>query len=191
MRLGILGGSFNPIHIGHLILAECAREQFRLDRVWFIPTARPPHKSAEGLLPGPMRLAMVRLALRGHPTFRASDLELKLGGISYTLRTVQRLRTRYPRARLFLIIGSDMLQVHWYRWQHLRKMCTILAAPRAEATPAGGAHLQRIAMPEIAISSSLVRTRLRRRQSIRYLVPDAVAGYIAQRGLYRRGSSEG
>ena len=186
MRLGILGGTFNPIHLGHLILAECAREQCALDQVWFIPTATPPHKAPRDLLDGAKRLALVRLAIRGHPSFRASDLELELGGISYTIRTVRFLHARYPRARLFLIVGSEMLQVPWVGLPELRRLCTFVVAPRAgrdrlRRLP----RMQRLVMPQMAISSSMIRARIRRGQSIRYLVPDAVARSIIRRRLYR------
>ena len=186
MKLGILGGTFNPIHLGHLILAEQAREQFGLDEVWLIPTATPPHKSSKDLLPGTQRLALVRLAIRGHPFFRASDVELKLGGVSYTLRTVRLIRARYPAAKLFLIVGSDMLQVHWYGLSELSRLCTFVVAGRpGAATTRRLPRMQRLVMPLVAISSSMIRARIRRGQSVRYLVPDAVAREIVRRRLFQ------
>jgi len=184
-RLGILGGTFNPIHVGHLLLAECAREQCALDQVWFMPTAVPPHKSARGLIAGRHRLAMVRLALRGHPAFRASDLELQLGGVSYTIRTIRTLRQRVPEARLFYLVGADMLAVPWVQMRALRRLCTFAAAGRPGAAARRHPGMRRILMPQVAISSSLVRERIRRDRSIRYLVPDAVARYITRHRLYQ------
>jgi len=186
MRLGILGGTFNPIHLGHLVLAECAREQCRLDEVWFMPAAIPPHKPSQDLLDGRLRLALIRSAIRGHPAFRASDVELKLGGVSYTLRTVRVVRQRKPNATVFLIVGSDMLTVKWYGMEELRRLCTFMVAERAggrHARPVPG--MRRLSMPQVGISSSMIRDRIRHGESIRYLVPDAVARYIARHRLYR------
>jgi nicotinate-nucleotide adenylyltransferase len=188
MRLGILGGTFNPIHMGHLVLAECAREQCGLDHVLFLPTAKPPHKPSRDLLDGPVRLRLVRLAIRGHPAFRASDLELKAGGISYTVRTVRLLREQYPKATLFLIVGSAMLKVPWYGFEELCRLCTFVVANRDKT--AASPHrlpLRWLVMPRLEIASSMIRARIRRGQSIRYLVPDAVARMIARHRLYQGG----
>ena len=186
MRIGLLGGTFNPIHLGHLILAEAACEQARLDEVWFMPTAQPPHKSARDLPDGTTRLAMVRLAVRGAADFRASDVELRLGGISYTLRTLRVLHQRDPKTQWFFIIGSDMLAVPWRGLPEIAARCTFLVANRR----AGGSRrrfprMRRIALPEIDISSSMVRERVRQGRSIRYLVPEAVAAYIRRHRLYQ------
>jgi len=193
MRLGIFGGTFNPIHCGHLLLAESAREQYRLDQVWFIPTATPPHKPPRDLLDGAARLSLIRLAIRGQPAFRASDLELRLGGVSYTIMTVRRIASEYPRAKLFLIVGSDLLHVRWYAAAELRRLCTIVVAKRP-GSPSSTSGLiaqpgrtRRITLPVVEISSSMIRERIRRGRSIRYLVPDAVARAIERRGLYRKG----
>lgn len=197
MRIGLLGGTFNPIHVGHLILAEAAREQCRLDEVWFIPTATPPHKPAKDLADAAHRLAMVRLAVRGHRAFRASDLELNLGGISYSLHTVRLIRQRHPAAQLHFIIGSDMLRVPWYGFRELTSLCRFAVAARpvtpladpakgGEAKlPAGLRTCKRLAMPELDISSSEIRRLVRQGRSIRYLVPDAVARYISRHRLYQ------
>lgn len=185
MRLGILGGTFNPIHTGHLLLAECARQQCRLDQVWFMPAASPPHKSSRHLLDGRRRLALIRLAIRAHPCFRASDLELRLGGVSYTIRTVQALKALHPRARLFFIIGSDMLKVPWYRFETLRRLCIFVVAGRPGAAVRRHSGIRRIVMPQVEISSSMIRQRLRRGQSIRYLVPDAVLHSLVRHRVYQ------
>ncbi|MBI3319495.1 MAG: nicotinate (nicotinamide) nucleotide adenylyltransferase [Candidatus Omnitrophica bacterium] len=190
MRLGILGGTFNPIHLGHLVLAESAREQCALDEVWFIPTATPPHKSSRDLLDGRRRLELIRVAVRGHPSFRASDLELRLGGISYTLRTVRAIRQDHPKAKLFCIVGSDMLTVPWYGLEELCRLCTFVAAKRPmTATARRFPAMRWLSMPYLDISSSMIRARLQRGQSIRYLVPDAVARSISRHRLYQRASS--
>jgi nicotinate-nucleotide adenylyltransferase len=200
MRVGIFGGTFNPIHVGHLLLAETAREELSLDRVLFIPTGRPPHKRAPGLLDGVSRLRMVRLAIQDHPAFAASDIELKRPGPSYSIDTVAVLHRALPEAKLFLLIGQDMLAVRWVRWPELKRLCTLAAVRRHGArlpappqnfggAKAGRARMERgirwLEMPAMDISSSNIRARLAAGRSIRYLVPPAVERYIRQHGLYR------
>ena len=186
MRLGIFGGTFNPIHLGHLVLAEAAREVCWLDQVWFMPTATPPHKTIRGLIEGRHRLAMVRLAVRGHPAFHASDLELRRGGTSYTIDTMHAIRRRYPRAKLFVIVGSDMVGIRWYRMRELQRLCTFVVAqrPSAPRRPVMLTGATRISMPALEISSSAIRDRVRRGQSVRYLVPEAVRRYLLRHRLY-------
>ncbi|MDP3722113.1 MAG: nicotinate-nucleotide adenylyltransferase [Candidatus Omnitrophota bacterium] len=188
MRLGILGGTFNPIHLGHLLLAETARDALALDRVMFIPTRIPPHKRVPELLPAPARLALIRLAIRGRPAFVASALEAQRPGPSYSIDTVEELRRRYPAATLFLLMGEDMLAVRWASWERLRTFCTVAVAHRAGSPPMRPAQGVRwLRMPRLEIASSEIRSRIRRGRSIRYLVPDAVERYIHQHQLYQGG----
>ena len=188
MRLGIFGGTFNPIHLGHLLLAETARDTLKLDRVLFIPANQPPHKAAERLLPGPMRLAMVKLAIRDQPAFAASDIELRRAGLSYTIDTVRLIRAQVPAARLVLIIGQDMLGVRWASWSELTRLCTVaVARRRGAAKPARAAGIAWLPMPAIDISSSEIRERLRAGRSVRYLVPPAVERYLRARHAYQQG----
>ena len=188
MRLGIFGGTFNPIHLGHLLLAETAREALQLDRVVFIPTQQPPHKPGRGLVSGPTRLKLIQLAIREHPTFVASDIELRREGPSFTIETVTILRKQLPDAELFLLMGQDMLAVPWKAWNDLKRLCTVAAVRRS------GSRLARsergvawVTMPQVEISSSDIRARLRAGRSIRYLVPGPVERYIRQHRLYQRG----
>ena len=208
MRFGILGGTFNPIHIGHLLLAETARDALALDRVLFIPARQPPHKSAKGLLPGPVRYEMVQLAIQNNPAFVASDIELQRDDVSYSLETVQILSKQLPSAKLFLLIGQDMLSVRWKGWEEITSLCTLVVAhrPGASAPPArrspsppapaivrvgpgGRARRQKglkwLPMPQVEIASSDIRARVKAGRSIRYLVPSAVERYIRERQLYQ------
>ena len=187
MRLGIFGGTFNPIHLGHLLLAETARETLRLDRVLFIPTHQPPHKAPPDLLDGRTRLTLIKLAVRDHPAFRASDLELRRGGVSYTVDTVRAVRRAHPRARLFLLLGQDLLRVQWKGWDELARRCRIVVAAReTRAPPHPARNVTWLRMPRMEVASSEIRSRLRRGRSIRYLVPRAVERFAQRHRLYRR-----
>src|SRR3989338_6760672 len=162
MRFGIVGGTFNPIHCGHLLLAETARDVLALDRVLFIPARQPPHKSAKGLLPGPVRYEMVQLAIRDHPAFVASDIELQRDDVSYSLETVKILSRQLPTAMLFLVIGQDMLSVKWKGWDELKDLCTVVIAHRPGAVkPRREASLKWLPIPQGEIASSDIRSRLK------------------------------
>jgi len=187
MRVGIFGGTFNPIHTGHLVLAETAREAFKLDRVLFIPTNQPPHKPVRDLAPGAVRLKLVQLAIRDHAAFAASDIELQRFGASYTIETVRTLRRQLPDATLFLLVGEDMLGVRWLAWDTLKRLCTIVAAHRSgRRAVRGQPGLKWLDMPRLDIASSEIRARVKSGRSIRYLVPAAVERYIRQHHLYRK-----
>ncbi len=190
MRIGIFGGSFNPIHVGHLVLAETAREALMLDRVVFIPTRNPPHKRASDLLPGAVRFELVRLAIRDNPAFVASDVELQRDGPSYSVDTVKILRSQLPQAKLFLLIGEDMLAVKWFAWKEIKQLCTVVMAhrlgPKARRSEPG---VKRLDMPLLDISSTQIRSRLKAGRSIRYLVPPSVERYLQHHQLYQRGSA--
>jgi len=187
MRLGLLGGSFNPIHHGHLITAIRAAEAARLDRVLFIPAAVSPLKNGDELAPARDRWAMLRLALRGTPLFEASDLELRRGGVSYTVDTLRELRRRTD-ARLFWILGTDAARLlpRWKSIDEVRRLASFIIVSRP------GDRVVRkmpkdliIRAPLLELSSSEIRERVRRGLSIRYMLPDAVERYLRRKGLYR------
>lgn len=196
-RLGIFGGSFNPVHLAHLIIADRFVEQVGLERCYFVPAAHPPLKppGAYQLAPARDRLAMVEAAIGGHPRFVLDTCEVERGGISYTIDTVAYFRQRFPEAELFLLIGADqVLEFHlWHRWRELLQLVRLCIAPRP-SVPRGQfrrrlSQLQvatpiLLEVPLLEISSSDIRQRLARGLSVRYLVPEAVWHYIHERGLY-------
>lgn len=201
-RIGLFGGSFNPVHVGHLILAERVRCDRSLDRVLFIPALEPPHKPGEPLAPAAERLRMVGMAVEGNPAFEPSALEIERGGPSYTLLTVRDVRAEVgPDADLFLIVGADSLcELHtWWRAHELVQEARVIAVPRPGRDVGSGlaecagrfgqdwaddVRSLLVEMPQIEISSTDVRRRVREGRSIRYLVPEAVRHHILANGLY-------
>jgi len=192
-RLGLFGGTFDPPHLGHLALAEWARDTLRLDQVWFVPAGRPPHKRRADLSDSKDRLAMTRLAVRGQPAFRVSSVEARRDGPSFTVDTLRQVRDRYPGARRFLLIGADSLADlgHWRDPREIVRLATLVVAVRpGERAPRGKLVFGRrpvwLDNPGLEVSSSTIRARARAGGSLRYLVPDAVARYIDRHRLYRR-----
>jgi len=205
-RIGLLGGSFDPVHMGHLIMAQAALEAERLDRILFIPCRRQPLKQAATPAPARHRLAMVEAAVADNPRFEACDIEIRRAGVSYSIDTVRTLRARYPTARLFLILGADaLLELH--RWREADAVLasgTVVTVMRpgntvADITPArlhlpasACARLKRhsVAGPGIGVSSTAIRERVAQSRPIRYLVPSPVEAYIDTHGLYRAAGKE-
>lgn len=187
MRLGLLGGSFNPIHHGHLITAARAAEAVSLDRVLFIPAALSPLKNGRDLAPARDRWAMLRAALRGSRRFEASDLELRRGGVSYTIDTLRELKSR-TKAQLYWILGTDAAHLlpRWKSIDEVRRLAefVIVTRPGDRVSPKRSKH-HIVKAPLLEISSSEIRQRVRDGLSVRYLVPDSVERYIRQKGLYR------
>jgi nicotinate-nucleotide adenylyltransferase len=189
-RLGVLGGTFDPIHTGHVLLAQFARERLGLDQVLFVPAADPPHKG-QCAAPAEDRWAMVELAIEGFPSFAASRLELERPGKSYTIDTLRHLRQVHPEARLYLIIGADNVAPFstWHNPRGILELCTVVAgtrlSPREETDPKLERALVQIDTPVVQISSTQVRQRLSQGLPIRYLVPEKVEEYLRRRGLYQ------
>jgi nicotinate-nucleotide adenylyltransferase len=187
-RLGVFGGTFDPPHVGHLALAEWAREALRLDRVLFVPAGTPPHKRRSDLSSATDRLAMTRLAVRGHPAFEVAGLEARRRGPSFTVDTLRALRAAHPGARLVLLIGQDSLAEFetWRDPDAIARLATLAVALRPGARrPRARRRVAWLDNPGLDVSSSAIRARVRAGRSVRYLVPDAVAAHIARRGLYR------
>jgi len=190
-RVGVLGGTFDPVHVGHLILAEQAREQLRLDRVLFVPAGDPWRKAQRSVTPARHRLAMVRLAVAGNPAFEVDESEIRREGPTYTVETLRELRERLsPDDELFFIVGEDALAdlPAWRDPAGIAALALIAVAPRqgvqAPALPFDASRLVRVEMPFVDISSTDLRERARAGRSLRYLVPDAVEAYIREKGLY-------
>jgi nicotinate-nucleotide adenylyltransferase len=190
-RIGLFGGTFDPPHAGHLAIAECAREQLRLDLVLFVPAGTPPHKRGRRMSSAAVRVAMTRLAVRGNRAFRVSTLEVRRAGPSFTVDTLRDLRAAFPGARLYLILGEDSLDDFrtWHEPEAIATLATLAVARRpgrSRRRPPG--RVVWLDNPGLDLSSSGIRASVRAGRSVRYLVPDAVAAYIGRRQLYRRGA---
>jgi len=203
MRLGLLGGSFYPVHYVHLLLAECAREQLHLDEVWFLPAANAPHKQGRQQTDIGLRMQMLELAVAGNPAFRVSDVEARRGGTSYTVETLEQLHAEQPDWELIFLVGADMLHdlPHWRKAERVCELATIAAVRRlgvaepdfdclqAVASPERIAHFarHRVDMPGFELSSSDLRNRVAEGRSIRYQTPPAVEQFVVAHRLYRPG----
>lgn len=199
MRIGVFGGTFDPVHIGHLALAEQCRDQCELDEVWFVPAGVPPHKSPSDITPGPDRLELLEFAIAGHEQFRIQRWELDRSGPTYTYETLEHFRQESPANEYFLLLGSDAVRdlPQWRQPHRILQLANVVAANRGddpgldverlsgEFTPEEISRIHPIVMPGLAISSTDLRAMVRAGRSIRYLVPRAVEIAIAQKRLYR------
>lgn len=196
MRLGLLGGTFNPPHLGHLVCAQEAHSQLGLDRVLFVPARIPPHKPVEHE-PGPEhRLQLCRLAVAADERFAVSDMELQREGLSFTVDTLKMLRTQAPQDELVLIIGGDIAAglTEWHEPEQVLELATVaIAARRGTSRDAvdgtlaqldAGDRARFFAMPRIEVSSTMLRRRVGAGEPIRYFVPNQVEDYIQRHGLY-------
>ena len=203
MRIGILGGTFNPPHLAHLVCAQEAHRELGLHHVLFVPAGSPPHKPVD-VDPGTEhRLAMVRLAAAGDERFEVSDLELQRSGPSYTVDTLRVLTSQAPNDEFVLILGGDIAAglPAWREPERVLELATVaIAERRGTARSEVEDALSRLRaadratffqMPGIAVSSTMIRQRVREGQPIRYLVPDPVVDHIDQHGLYRASGSGG
>jgi len=200
-KLGIFGGSFDPIHYGHLLLAETCREQCRLDRVLFVPAAVPPHKRSQAMTAGRDRIEMIRLAIGGHEQLAVSTIEIDRDGVSYSVDTLSALAEQQPGSSLFFLMGADSLK-DLPTWREPQKLCE-LAVPlvvRRAGSPepdfSSISHLvttarlekireYQVEMPIIELSSTEIRQRVASGRSIRYRTTRAVEKFIEANGLYR------
>jgi nicotinate-nucleotide adenylyltransferase len=201
-RIGIMGGTFDPVHIGHLFIAEAARDAFQLDRIIFIPTGDPPHKKGIHLAPGEDRINMLKAAVAGNPAFQVDAMEVTREGTTYTVDTLKELRSRYSqedKVSLYFIIGGDTLMElnTWKSFETVAGLCSFIVYGRPgyreeelereaqKLSKAYGADIHFAEGPFLEISSRYLRHRLVNNQTIRYLVPEAVENYIKDRQLYK------
>lgn len=201
MRIGLFGGTFDPVHTGHLVVAEQAREQGQLDQVWFIPSARPPHKSDLDVTAFDRRVAMLTLAIAGlENSYKINEIEKDRQGFSFTADTLDQLHQMHPEHEWFLILGADALRdmPGWHDPQRIVRRATLLVADRAgypiytveEFARAIGMDVAQVRLiyalvPTIDFSSRDIRRRVTKGQSIRFLVPKPVEAYIHEKSLYR------
>jgi nicotinate-nucleotide adenylyltransferase len=198
-NIGIMGGTFDPIHLGHLVTAETARQAFHLRKVIFVPAGRPPHKQGQPITAAEHRFMMTVLATVSHPHFEVDRVEVDREGPSYSVDTVAFFREQYRGSNLYFITGADaVLEIcSWHNCHRLLSMCRVVAATRPGYDLAGLSRLADVVgeelfrrivpleVPALAISSSDLRRQVAEGKSIRYLVPRAVEQYIQKHGLYR------
>lgn len=197
MRVGVLGGTFDPIHIGHLVAAEEVRAQLGLDRVVFVPAGLPPHKLTNHVSPVEHRLTMVKLAVAGNPYFTVSRVDIDRFGPCYTVDTIELLRAELgPDVELYFILGSDSLAdvATWHKPERLIRLCRLAVVERPgyrvdmeeleHMLPGITSRVHFINSPQLAISSTDIQRRVRQGLPIKYQVPEAVEDYIYEHGLY-------
>lgn len=197
-KVGIMGGTFNPVHYGHLFLAEQAYEQLGLDKCLFMPSKNPPHKKGQEITSGEHRLNMVRLAVLSNPHFEASTTELDREGMTYTADTLKLLTAEHPDTEYYFIVGADSLlqMTQWREPQTVFRLSTIAVAGRNHLpedildqqikglTEEFGAKITYLQMPDIEISSADIRERIANGKTIRYYLPEQVMDYIIYHGLF-------
>lgn len=190
MRIGLFGGTFDPPHVGHLLAASDAFEALELDRLVFIPNAVQPLKAGQSggvIAPAPDRLEMVRRLCHGDARFTCDSIEVDRGGLSFTIDTLRAYRAQFPDAALFLLIGEDVVESlpSWRESHELFKLAALIVLTRGEADPEAGWQWRRVNARRVDVSSTEIRARVRAGQSLAGFVPERVAAYITERGLYR------
>ena len=200
-KIGIMGGTFDPIHLGHLILGEKSYEQLSLDEVWFMPAGNPPHKQLrEGRASDEQRVEMVRLAIHSNPHFRLSLMEMNEDGFTYTYRTLEKLRERYPETEFFFIIGADSLLSFdsWMKPERILAAATVVVATRDHLSKPRlfqeidriekkyGGKMVLLDTMNIDVSSHMLREWTAAGSSLTYYTPDPVVSYIKENGLYQK-----
>ena len=187
MKIGILGGTFNPPHLGHLAIACDVKKDLSLDKIFFIPTNIPPHKEVD-LAQASDRLEMLKLMVDGNCSFEVLDIEIKRGEVSYTIDTVRSLRSIYPHDQFYLIVGSDLAQnfASWKDFEQLKRLVEIVVVQRKQSVFSAGRPYTIVDIDEIDISSSKIRTMIRTKKSLNSFLHPGVVSYIKEHKLYRR-----
>lgn len=184
-RIGILGGTFDPPHLGHLLIAEEVRINLDLEEIWFIPSYTPPHKN-DANTSAADRIAMLQCAIKGNPFFKINTIEVERLGKSYTINTMEALRASNKDVAFYFIIGADMVEYlpHWKRIDELIQLVNFVGVKRTNYTVDATYPVVEVDIPMIDISSTMIRNRLAKQISVKYLVPDAVEAIIKERQLY-------
>lgn len=190
MKIGLFGGTFNPVHAGHVKLVENFKDKLNLDKVLVIPTAQPPHKEAKELVSAEDRINMCRIAF-SHIA-EVSDIEISRGGKSYTVLTLEELKKIYPDDEFYFLVGSDMLLSfkRWYRWEDILSMCTLCATDRnneescRETDPEFFRKIIFCDFEKTIVSSTEVREKIERKEDVSHLISEEVFNYIKEKGLY-------
>lgn len=198
-KIGILGGTFDPIHMGHLMLAEWAKSELELDEIWLIPNGVSRMKEELDPAPAEDRYAMTQLAVKGNEQFKCLDLEIKREGYTYSFETLEELSEAYPEDILYFILGSDCLHTieSWKSPERFFRCCKLVAAVRDDSSmdemkakkeeliQRFGGEIILLPFARLSISSTVIRERIKEGKSVRYMIPDSVLVYITKKGLYR------
>lgn len=201
MKIGLMGGTFNPIHHGHLILSEYVRDSLKLDKIIFIPTGLPPHKDHFNMISGEIRLEMTKIGTETNKFFQVSDIETKRQGMCYTIDTLKELKSIYPNDQIYFLIGADSLfeLPTWKDYEEILRTTKLIVVNRPggkndliddkikEYNGAFGGNIIRVESPLIDISSSEIRSRAQDGKSIKYLLPETVERFILENNLYKEG----
>lgn len=202
MKIGLFGGTFDPVHIGHLVAARLAKEALNLDRMIFMPSGVPPHKLGKEITEGTIRLQMLLLAVGDQPDFEVSDWELSKEGPSYTVETLEYFSKQYPKDELYFVMGADMLcdLPNWSNPSRILELVQIIGMARPgfaleecrlslrQTLPAADHRIHYVDIPELELSSTWLRGRLHNRLSVQYLIPEKVIRFIEENGLYANGT---
>ena len=184
-RIGILGGTFNPPHNGHLLMAELVRESMKLDEIWLLPASVPPHKQ-ETSTSAVLRAEMAQLAAGTNEYFSVQNIELKRTGVSYTFDTIKILKERYPENDFYFIIGADMIAYlpKWHRIEELSRLIQFVGVNRTGYKVESKYPVHLVDIPAIDLSSTAIRARIRKRQTVKYMLPDTLIHFIKEHQLY-------
>ena len=190
-HVGILSGSFNPIHNGHLMIAQQVFEQLNLDKILFIPSKVPPHRGVSRYIPKVSvddRINMIKYGIRDNPNFQLDMTDIDLGGVSYTYETIKRLKERNPNTEYYLIVGYDIVE-SLSKWSHIDELVKevhFVGVCRKGYEKKSQYPIMWVNTPVIEISSTVIRQRVREGKSLKYYVPDDVAWYIKDKGIYKK-----
>ncbi|WP_078545510.1 nicotinate-nucleotide adenylyltransferase [Litchfieldia alkalitelluris] len=185
-HVGIIGGTFDPPHNGHLLIANEVLHALKLDEIWFMPNHIPPHKTYSNLTDSKQRASMVSLAIEDHPNFSVQSIELERKGPSYTYETILQLKQKYDHTNFYFIIGGDMVEFlpKWHKIEELVNLISFVGVKRPGFTINSPYKVIEVEIPQFDVSSSMIRERLAKKESTKYLLPDKVRNFIEENHLY-------